>query len=135
MSIPATHLLPASRRRRAAAWLVALALGWLLAQSVGLVHRTVHGGAAGPAVAVALVHGHAHADAPAAREAVPWFGSHEDGSAECRLVDQLSHADALPVVAWPMVAIAALPVPIRWVPAALARRHIGAFQARGPPRG
>lgn len=74
------------------AWLLALLL--LAAQAAGLSHRLQHASAPGPGSATAqqAFAGDAHvATAGAERTA----GDHAPGSADCRLIDQLSHADAL----------------------------------------
>ncbi|KPG00291.1 hypothetical protein IP87_02760, partial [beta proteobacterium AAP121] len=102
-----------------AAWLLAALL--LLAQGLGLVHGIAHGVAHGmahgvpqapahaaaglPAHGVAAAapvceeagHGHAHAAAPADGWAAAHAhgGAHEAGDAQCRLIDQLAHADGL----------------------------------------
>ena len=74
------------------AWLLAALL--LAAQALGLAHRVAHapGLPAAPAQATvfAVADVHAHADAEASAHA-----QHEAGSADCRLIDQLAHADAL----------------------------------------
>jgi hypothetical protein len=58
------------------AWLLAALL--LLSQAAGLAHRIAHATPAGGATAQAV-----------------WKADHLPGSADCRLVDQLTHADAL----------------------------------------
>ena len=71
-------------------WLAALLLA---AQALGLAHRVAHATGLPSAVAVqaaALAIG--SADAPAHGDA---GAGHEAGSADCRLIDQLAHADAL----------------------------------------
>ena len=99
------------------AWLLAALL--LAAQATGLAHRVAHGGVGG---------------AHAAHQA--FSASHDEGSAECRLVDQLAHADALcggDAPALPALAVrAAEPSRPATRPAAGAP---AAYLARAPPRG
>ncbi len=76
------------------AWLLALLL--LAAQALGLAHRIQHAPGPGAAPAAAAV-----AAAPAS-----WADGHDAGGAECRLIDQLAHADGLCDATW-----AAAPVP------------------------
>lgn len=116
-------------RRRAPALALALALAWalLLAQGLGLAHGVRH--APGLAAAVALS---GPADDPPAAAAQD---DHEAGDAECRLLDQLAHADALlvpPLVLPPRPPAAALAAPAPLVHAAA---FATAYQARAPPRG
>ena len=98
------------------AWLLAALL--LMAQGLGLAHRVVHA----PLNAQAGV--------------AAWPLDHDAGGADCRLVDQLAHADALcggvPAVAAPLPAAdaaVALP-PQQWAAGAPA-----VYLARAPPRG
>jgi hypothetical protein len=58
------------------AWLLALLV--LAAQAAGLAHRIAHAAPAGGATVQSV-----------------WKADHEAGSADCLLVDQLCHADAL----------------------------------------
>jgi hypothetical protein len=133
-----------------AAWLWALVLALLAAQSLGLAHRLLHGApaddagtsrpatlAAGPVYVALAAPLHRHADGercdPRQAHADPWH-DHEAGSAECRLVDQLAHADlcsAAPVQ--PPLA----PAGERWaMPGAAAEppaRGCAHYLARGPP--
>ena len=62
------------------------------------------------------------------------LASHEAGDAECRLVDQLAHGDALCAAAAPAPAPVLLPAPMQ-APAAprLAQPLRAAYQARAPP--
>jgi len=82
------RLLPA--RRQAAAFAAVLAL--LLAQALGLAHRIAH---AQPAQAGVLhTHSHAHEHEPGHPILAAAFDQHDEGSAECRLIDQAGHGDA-----------------------------------------
>jgi hypothetical protein len=58
------------------AWLLAMLL--LVSQVAGLAHRIAHATPAGGTTAQAV-----------------WQADHQPGSADCRLIDQLTHADAL----------------------------------------
>lgn len=141
-------------RRRApgawqAWWLAALLLA---AQALGLWHGVEHGAPQLPgriqsqAHAPGDAHGHAHGHvlrgvhdtaASSSAQAIPadWLDGHEHGSAECRLVDALAHADAL------CLADFSAPAPTsatraaagrRWTPPAAA--PAAAYRARAPPR-
>lgn len=105
------------------AWLLAALL--LAAQAAGLAHRISHGGHAGAARLAAL-----QAAGPEGA------ASHDEGSAQCRLVDQLTHADALcggELTAAPArVAQGAGPARIE---GRLAEGAPAAYLARAPPRG
>jgi hypothetical protein len=91
----------------------------LVSQSAGLAHRIAHATPAGGATAKAV-----------------WQADHQPGSAECRLVDQLTHAEALcdgaPAAALlPSPAETALALAARVVRARPGPPHL----ARGPPLG
>ena len=102
-------------------------LALLLAQAIGLAHG--------------IAHPHSHGGLPSATAAVTvaadastWAGGlHDDGSLQCRLLDQLSHADALT----PTLSLLSAPpsvqtpaAPMRVAPCA---RVAPAYLARGPP--
>lgn len=101
-------------------WLLAALL--LAAQAFGLAHRVAHA----PGL---------HCDHPHHHGAASPLAGHEAGSAECRLIDQLAHADALfgsPVLP-PLLA----PEATALVAAALPARPQGgaaAYLARAPPQ-
>jgi hypothetical protein len=109
------------KRRAAPTWLHAtlLALLLLAAQAAGLAHRVAHA----PGTATA-----------AAQQA--WAPDHEHGSAECRLVDQLAHADLLCGGAPPATVVlrhaTAAPAPAL---RSIAAGPAAAYLARAPPRG
>ena len=102
-------------------------LALLCAQGIGLAHGIAHphsrGGLPSAQAVVAVV------DAAAATSA-----AHDDGSVQCRLLDQLAHADLLsapPALATPLLpaeapGLAAVP---QGAPRLLAWR----LRARGPP--
>ncbi len=110
-------------RRRGAALFAALAL--LLAQAVGLAHGVAHPQAHGVAAASGE-HDHDH-------ERNAFDGQHDEGSVQCQLLDQLSHADGVApslhacVFAMPATAFAAPPVAPRCATCACG------YHARGPP--
>ena len=98
------------------AWMLAALL--LAAQAAGLAHRVAHAPGLPGAVQV---------------KAGAW---HEAGTADCRLIDQLAHADAL---CTPAPALPALPV-VAEATQALPQRTLAAaapaaYLARAPPRG
>jgi hypothetical protein len=138
---------PAARRVRAGVtvWVLAVA-ALLLAQGLGLEHRIAHDpshhavarGAterqiSAAAWSAAVVTAHAHGPACEEHGDHPAFHGHEEGSAECRLLDTLAHADALatagvelPVL--PPCGDTAGPTSIAWD-----SQHRLAYSARGPP--
>jgi hypothetical protein len=130
------------------AWLLAALL--LLAQGLGLVHGVAHGVALAPAHAAApaaacddagLAHTHTHSHAQAAQPSFGFAaahahgGTHEAGDAQCRLIDQLAHADGL----WAADAAPALPLAGGEAPTTALRLPLSdggaaAYLARAPPR-
>ncbi len=121
-------------RRTLAAWgVVAL----VFAQALGLVHGTLHAAGFGPAVAQAAAAAPAAAQAAARPDAHGHglFDGHAAGGAECRLYDQLGHADGLafacPVL--PPHGAAQPPAPVPARPAEPV--FFAAYAARAPPRG
>jgi hypothetical protein len=106
---------------RGVAFIAALAL--LCAQAIGLAHAVAHPHANG-GFASSATHGHEHS---------AFDAQHDEGSRQCQLFDQLSHADgAAPLLqgwtfAAPVAAFATSPaVPVH---ATCAR----GYHARGPP--
>jgi hypothetical protein len=99
------------------AWLLAMLL--LVSQVTGLAHRIAHATPAGGTTAQAV-----------------WQADHQPGSADCRLVDQLTHADVL-CSGTPAAALPRLPDDTALALAAEAVRARPAPQhlARGPPHG
>lgn len=116
------------------AWLLALVL--VASQAAGLAHRIVHapGGLAGNS-AIVKTSGLPSASQAAAKTAGLWSSSHEQGSAECRLIDQLAHADVL--CAAPLGVLPTLP-PAATAPTQhttpLLAATAAAYQARAPPQ-
>lgn len=110
---------PLAHARRWMQPLQALVLAALLlaAQGLGLAHHAVHG------------HGGEAAHAAA------WLDGHDDGSADCRLIDQLGHADlafgATPAVVGVPAGAAA---PANGAAASQGQAPSLAYQARAPPQ-
>jgi hypothetical protein len=102
-------------------------LALLLAQAIGLAHGIAHpharGGLPSATVTAAVV-----------TSGVTWAdGLHDDGSVQCRLLDQLSHADTLTsALSLPSAppATQTLVAPPRAAPCV---RFAPAYLARGPP--
>ncbi len=124
------------------AWLLAALL--LAAQALGLAHRIEHapGSAAGlraawalGSVGLAAAANAAPAPVDGASQAGQGLDGHQAGDAQCRLVDQLGHADVLCGGAWEAPA---LPPAHRQLPVgadSVAMRPLpAAYQARAPPQ-
>jgi hypothetical protein len=125
------------RDQRPRTWVIHLALAsLLLVQSLGLLHRTVHTGL-GTAMVSASASGSVSASTPQAHPHAPasfgtLFAGHKS-DLDCRLFDQLAHADLapLPVLAVPCefdsaAAVQALPAGHQPAPER-------SYRARGPP--
>lgn len=116
-------------RRQATAFVAGLAL--LCAQALGLAHAVAHPQAGGPLAADAHAHGHGH-DHGAHAQGL-FDAQHEEGSAQCQLLDQLSHGDGLSAQAsaWRFAApqLRFTVAPAVAVHATCAR----GYHARGPP--
>jgi hypothetical protein len=112
-------------RRQAAAFAAVLAL--LLTQALGLAHRVVHA----PHSPVEL---QSTAQQPGHPSLAAAFDQHDEGSAECRLIDQAGHGDA---VAAPTLAPGQPVAPDSAPPPRPAAGFIAActqpYSARGPP--
>ncbi len=112
------------RIRRIALPLLAAAM--LMLQALGLWHGVVHPGVHAD---TAVAQGHDHSDGHHAEG----FGGHDDGDGQCRLYDQLAHADLVfgqaPAFACARVGNA-LPAA---VPAGRLAPQAAGFLARGPP--
>jgi hypothetical protein len=111
------------RQRTASIAVMAL----LLAQAIGLAHGIAHPQSRGGLPSAAVV-------ASVVTSAATWAdGLHDDGSVPCRVLDQLSHADALPA----SVCLPALPPAVQTAAAPLCTVHSAraetAYLARGPP--
>lgn len=105
------------------AWLLASLL--LLAQGLGLAHGMAHGLELGSQHPVVVAHAHDSA----------WDHDHEAGSAECRLVDQLGHADGLSGV-WvlPVDVLVSAAAPAAAGQSTPRPTPAASYRARAPPR-
>lgn len=106
----------------------ALAGVLLLGQTLGLAHGVAH--APKPAQEAPALH---QAHAVDCAEHSDLFAGHEQGSDVCELLDQIGHADLLPLA----TQAAAQPAPARHFTCApaegLAPRWAAAYNARAPP--
>lgn len=109
-----------------------LGLALLLTQTLGLLHSVVHGVGHGPlaesVVTTTVVDGTAQGDA----WAVHLFVGHSNES-DCRVYDQLSHADAAPVFAAVVLPLVLTPFVFSTLAGLVIARWHALFQARGPP--
>ena len=129
------HPLPASRLTLA----VLLTALLLLSQGLGLLHRVEHLPSRGVAsltaptapTALTVADGSVATQALHAGHGV--FATHEAGGAECRLLDQLTHADALLADALPLPAGLPGVAAAVHAPAEAGRRHEARYLARAPP--
>jgi hypothetical protein len=100
-----------------------LACVLLLGQALGLAHGVAHS----PPVSIAQAQ---HDDCA---EYGDLFASHEQGSDVCKLLDQIGHADALPLA----TLVSTPPAPARHCNAApphgVAQRWAAVYNARAPP--
>lgn len=116
---------PTTSLQRAAT--LALVLAFLLAQTLGWLHRGLHGT---PSVAQSVL-ATAQAQAAGAETGAKAFG-HEAGTIECRLYDVLAQPGCAPA---PLLELPLAP-PQAWLVATLAgvvARWAALFDARGPP--
>jgi hypothetical protein len=118
-------LRPSIVTRRVALPLLAAAM--LMLQALGLWHSVVHANGLATVVHAHDVHGEAghHAD--------DGFASHDDGDAQCRLYDQLAHADLMLGEAASFLCARADGVLQAAVPAGRLAPQAAGFLARGPP--
>lgn len=128
----------------AAAGLLVIAL--LAAQAFALMHGVVHGGHgplpghathAGDHPAGDVEPGHAvgaphEPDEPAHSLAERLFGTHHD-DVDCRLYDQIGHADAVPLPLTPALPLCLPTVVFEFLSGEFIARRAALFQARGPP--
>ena len=120
-------------RSAASAWIFsATCAALLLLQLLALAHGIVHPATRGSA-SHASDSDHDHHEHGRSELAGLFDGQHDEGSAQCQLLDQLAHADALsaPLVEWtfaPPHAETAAPVPAPQC-ATVGR----GYHARGPP--
>jgi hypothetical protein len=102
-------------------------LALLLAQAIGLTHGIAHPHSRGglPSATVA---------ATGAAGTSTWADDlHDDGSVQCRLLDQLSHADALTPTLSLLSAPPSVQMPAAPTSVAPCARVAPAYLARGPP--
>jgi hypothetical protein len=104
--------------------MMAAALLWL--QALGLWHQVVHGHGAQGGAAVASASEHDHHDDHA-------FAGHDEGDPQCRLFDQLAHADIAFASPAALPALAAQGGPGAATPAGRLAPQAAGFLARGPP--
>jgi len=107
--------------------MMAAALLWL--QALGLWHLVVHGHAAPGGAAATFASGfdpHDHHDDRA-------FAGHDEGDPQCRLFDQLAHADIAFASPAALPARAAQGGPVSATPAGRLAPQAAGFLARGPP--
>lgn len=125
-------------RRRSVPWLwlrrgwlhLLLPLALLLAQSAGLRHGVLHPHAAHVPGSAGL---HLSAGAAVSGATASAVDHHEEGSALCRLVDHLGHADLLPTATVTVAQAARPPLAPAIAPAGAAPCTTTAYEARGPP--
>jgi len=108
-------------------------LVFVLAQTLGWMHRGLHALPQGLSVPVV---GHALAPQAVGDHAShswmePLFGGHSEAS-ECRLYDTLTHAEGVPVTSLALVVVPALAVVVPVGGVATGRSTVP-FDARGPP--
>ena len=115
--------------------LLALALALVLSQTWGLVHGVVHGGASGsgPQAQWRLVSDHGATHQPGSGDSLMAAFGHSDSPTECRLYDQVSHADALPAVVAGVLPLVLQPFVLSVLSGLAVARWHAQFQARGPP--
>ena len=98
----------------------------VLAPTLGLVHRVVHGGGVPP-------HVYASAKAPVADESLLDHLMHGHSAGDCRLYDQHTHGDAASSTAMLALPVAHPAVPVCHQAEQAMLRWITLFDARGPP--
>lgn len=115
---------PQSSTRRWLLPLMAAALLWL--QALGLWHQVVHGHAVHGGATQASASEHDSHDDHA-------FAGHDEGDPQCRLFDQLAHADIAFASASEAPGLAACSGPVAAPPAGRLAPQAAGFLARGPP--
>jgi hypothetical protein len=115
--------------RRGLAWVLLFAL--VAAQTLGLMHRVVHGPEFGGGTEVVSAHAHDEG-----HHTHSWtetlFGGH-DGESTCRLFEQLSQGSCLPSVPAVLLPLAAPTFLLQWFQGEAVARWAALFDARGPP--
>lgn len=92
----------------------------LMLQALGLWHAVVHVRGMGPVAAHDIAHGND-------------FAGHDDGDVQCRLYDQLAHADLVFGQAPAFVPARGTGTPEGATPAGRLAPQAAGFLARGPP--
>lgn len=115
---------PQTSTRRWLLPMMAAALLWL--QALGLWHQVVHGHAVHSGAAPASAGGHDSHDHHA-------FAGHDEGDPQCRLFDQLAHADIAFAAANAAPCLTAGDGPVAATPAGRPAAQAAGFLARGPP--
>ena len=105
-----------------------LALAMVLAQTLGLLHSVVHS----PLAESAATSHAAEAHTPSDSWVEQLFAGHGNES-DCRIYDQLSHADAAPALASVALPLALAPFVFALLSRLAVARWHALFQARGPP--
>lgn len=116
--------------RRVLAGVLLFAL--VAAQTLGLMHRVVHGPEFGHEADIASVHVHDE-DQQGHGWTERLFGGH-DGESACRLFDPLSHDGCLPSVPAVAMPVAAPLFFLQWFQGEAVARWAALFDARGPPQ-
>lgn len=116
--------------RRGLAWVLLFAL--VAAQTLGLMHRVVHGPEFGTDAEAASIHAHDE-DHHSHSWTETLFGGH-DGESTCRLFDQLSQGGCLPSVPAVLLPLAAPSFLLQWFQGEAVARWAALFDARGPPQ-
>jgi hypothetical protein len=105
-----------------------LALALVLAQTLGLLHGVVHSPLAESAASAHAVDSSTKPDTWVER----LFAGHSDES-DCRVYDQLRHADAAPTLAAVALSLVLTPFVFSLLSGLAVARWHALFQARGPP--
>lgn len=119
-----------TRQRPAFGPVLLLVVALLWAQMLGLAHRALHSPHVGSVPVAHMAQGATVAHAPGL---LAHLLAPDGGESDCRLYDQLGHADVLPALALPALA---LPLPLYVSQAVLPRLFLPApapFEARAPP--
>ncbi len=109
-----------------------MAAALLCLQALGLWHQVVHGHVAHGGAAAAFAHGHDPHDHHEDHERHA-FAGHDEGDPQCRLFDQLAHADIAFAAPAAVLAWAAQGGPESARPAGRLAPQAAGFLARGPP--
>lgn len=130
-----THAQFTTRRHPSLGPVLLLAFALLWAQALGLAHGIVHGPqlSSGHAVSQPSLADASGAGAAVADGFLAQLLAGHQGHPDCRVFEQLSHADVLPGVSSPALPALAPPPAAMDATASLFIRPILPFLARGPP--